>query len=159
LSKTFYWHDYETWGADQRRDRPCQFAGLRTDEDLNPVGEPLILFCRPADDLLPHPDACLLTGISPQRAWREGVTEADFAAAIDRELAKPGTCGVGYNSIRFDDEITRNLFYRNFIDPYAASGKTATHAGTSSMSCAWHMPCGPRAFSGQPAGKALLPSD
>ncbi len=119
MSKTFYWHDYETWGADQRRDRPCQFAGLRTDEDLNPVGEPLILFCRPADDLLPHPDACLLTGISPQRAWREGVPEADFAAAIDRELAKPGTCGVGYNSIRFDDEITRNLFYRNFIDPYA----------------------------------------
>ena len=123
MSKTFYWHDYETWGADQRRDRPCQFAGLRTDEDLNPVGEPLILFCRPADDLLPHPDACLLTGISPQRAWCEGVPEADFAAAIEAELAKPGTCGVGYNSMRFDDEITRNLFYRNFIDPYARECK------------------------------------
>lgn len=119
LSKTYYWHDYETWGADKRRDRPCQFAGVRTDEDLRPVGESLTLFCRPADDLLPHPEACLLTGITPQRAWREGVPEAEFAATIERELAQPGTCGVGYNSFHFDDEITRNLFYRNFIDPYA----------------------------------------
>lgn len=119
MSKTFYWHDYETWGADSRRDWPCQFAGLRTDEDLNPLGDPLDLYCRPADDLLPQPDACLVTNLSPLRAWRKGVVEAEFAARIERELAAPGTCGVGYNSIRFDDEFTRNLFYRNFIDPYA----------------------------------------
>jgi exodeoxyribonuclease-1 len=119
LDKTFYWHDYETWGSDPRRDRPAQFAGLRTDEELNPVGDPLVLFCRPADDLLPHPDACLVTGITPRKAEAEGVPEADFAAAIERELARPGTCGAGYNSIRFDDEVTRNLLYRNFFDPYA----------------------------------------
>lgn len=119
MSKTFYWHDYETWGSDPRRDRPAQFAGLRTDEDLNPVGEPLVIFCRPANDLLPQPDACLVTGISPQRAEREGLIEADFAEAVHRELVRPGTCGLGYNSIRFDDEVTRNLLYRNFFDPYA----------------------------------------
>ena len=116
---TFYWHDYETWGSDPQRDRPCQFAGLRTDADLNPVGLPLVLFCRPADDYLPQPDACLITGISPQLAWREGLPEAQFASLIESELSLPGTCGVGYNSRRFDDEVTRNLFYRNFIDPYA----------------------------------------
>ncbi|MEA3276857.1 MAG: exodeoxyribonuclease I [Pseudomonadota bacterium] len=119
MTKTFYWHDYETWGADPRRDRAAQFAGLRTDEDLNPVGDPLVLFCRPADDLLPQPEACLITGITPQRAEREGVIEAELAAAIQAELARPGTCGVGYNSMRFDDEVTRNLLYRNFFDPYA----------------------------------------
>jgi exodeoxyribonuclease I len=27
--------------------------------------------------------------------------------------------GVGYNSIRFDDEVTRFLFWRNLMDPYA----------------------------------------
>jgi len=116
---TFYWHDYETWGSDPARDRPCQFAGLRTDLDLNPIGDPLILFARPADDLLPQPDACLVTGITPQQALAAGIAEWDFAAAIRHELAQPGTCGVGYNSIRFDDEITRHLFYRNLIDPYA----------------------------------------
>jgi exodeoxyribonuclease-1 len=119
LTRTFYWHDYETWGSDPQRDRACQFAGLRTDERLEPIGGPLVLFCRPADDMLPQPDACLVTGISPQLALREGLVETDFAAAIERELARPGTCGVGYNSMRFDDEVTRNLFYRNLIDPYA----------------------------------------
>jgi exodeoxyribonuclease I len=123
LSKTFYWHDYETWGADPRKDRPAQFAGLRTDGELTPVGEPLVLYCRPADDLLPQPDACLVTGISPQLAARGGVVEAQFAAAIERELAAAGTCGVGYNSIRFDDEVTRHLLYRNFYDPYAREWK------------------------------------
>ena len=119
LSQTFYWHDYETWGTDPQRDRACQFAGLRTDTDLNEIGEPLVLYCRPATDLLPHPDACLLTGITPQLAEREGLIEAEFAARILSMLSQPGTCGVGYNSIRFDDEVTRNLLYRNLYDPYA----------------------------------------
>jgi exodeoxyribonuclease-1 len=118
MAESFYWHDYETWGTSPAMDRPCQFAGLRTDADLNPIGEPLVLFCRPADDLLPHPDACLITGITPQRAAREGLPESDFAAAIQRELSAPQTCGVGYNSMRFDDEVTRFLFYRNLIDAY-----------------------------------------
>jgi exodeoxyribonuclease I len=119
LSETFYWHDYETWGADPRRDRACQFAGVRTDASLKEIGEPLVIFCRPATDVLPHPDACLVTGITPQFAQREGVIEAQFAARIQAVLGVPGTCGVGYNSIRFDDEVTRHLFYRNFYDPYA----------------------------------------
>lgn len=119
MSKTFYWHDYETWGSDPRRDRPAQFAGLRTDEELNPLGDPQVIFCRPANDLLPHPDACLITGITPQRAERVGSVEAEFADAVHGELMRPGTCGAGYNSIRFDDEVTRHLLYRNFFDPYA----------------------------------------
>ncbi len=119
VAATFYWHDYETWGAEPRQDRPCQFAGLRTDADLNPVGAPLVLYCRPAFDLLPQPDACLVTGITPQLALERGLPEAEFAAAIANALAAPGTCGVGYNSMRFDDEVTRNLFYRNLLDPYA----------------------------------------
>jgi len=116
---SFYWHDYETWGADPRRDRPAQFAGMRTDLELNPIGEPLVLYCRPPEDQLPQPEACLITGITPQKARAEGLREADFIARIHQELAWPGTCGVGYNSIRFDDEVTRFTLYRNFFDPYA----------------------------------------
>lgn len=119
MPDTFYWHDYETWGSTPAADRPCQFAGLRTDTELNEVGEPFVVFARPADDLLPQPDACLVTGITPQRAATLGQPEAEFARAIQRELAVPGTCGVGYNSLRFDDEVTRYLFYRNLLPPYA----------------------------------------
>jgi exodeoxyribonuclease-1 len=119
LSDTFYWHDYETFGADPSRDRPVQFAGLRTDADLNVIGEPLVIFARPANDFLPHPQACLITGISPQQALEEGLPECEFMRQIHAELSRPGTCGVGYNSLRFDDEITRYTLYRNFYDPYA----------------------------------------
>ncbi len=119
MSDTLYWHDYETFGADPARDRPVQFAGLRTDLDLNPVGEPLVLYARPADDYLPHPEACLVTGIGPRIAQAEGVPECEFIGRIHAELAQPGTCGVGYNSLRFDDEVTRHTLYRNFFDPYA----------------------------------------
>ncbi|MEI7037349.1 exodeoxyribonuclease I [Fulvimonas yonginensis] len=117
--QTFLWHDYETFGADPRRDRPAQFAGIRTTAELEIVGEPVMFFARPPRDMAPDPDACLITGITPQQAEREGVSEAGFAARVHEQLAQPGTCGVGYNSLRFDDEFTRQLLYRNFYDPYA----------------------------------------
>lgn len=119
MAHTFYWHDYETFGASPRYDRPAQFAGIRTDAELNEIGEPLMLYCQQANDYLPHPQACLITGITPQICQERGVAEADFARQIEAELAQPGTVGVGYNTIRFDDEITRFMFWRNLMDPYA----------------------------------------
>ncbi len=115
---SFYWHDYETWGAQPAVDRAAQFAGLRTDTDFNPIGEPLVIYAQPADDLLPQPDACLVTGITPQLAREKGAPEADFFRFIHAELMQPGTCALGYNSMRFDDEVTRYGLYRNFFDPY-----------------------------------------
>ena len=117
-TETFYWHDYETFGADPKRDKPAQFAGMRTDANLNPIGDPLVLFCKPADDMLPSPEACLITGITPQQAASEGVVEAQFIAHIYQEMSKPHTCTVGYNNLNFDDEVTRHTLYRNFYDPY-----------------------------------------
>jgi exodeoxyribonuclease-1 len=116
---SFFWHDYETFGGVPRRDRPAQFAGIRTDAELNEIGDPVMHHCRPAPDFLPEPEACLLTGITPQVCLERGVAEHAFAAAVEAQLARPGTVGVGYNSIRFDDEVTRFLFWRNLIDPYA----------------------------------------
>jgi exodeoxyribonuclease-1 len=118
-SLTFLWHDYETFGAVPRRDRPAQFAAIRTDAELNEIGEPIMLYCRPAPDYLPDPQACLITGITPQHCLEHGVPEHEFAAAVCAAFSEPGTVGVGYNTIRFDDEVTRFLFWRNLIDPYA----------------------------------------
>ena len=116
---TFLWHDYETFGLNPRRERPAQFAGIRTDAELNVIGEPVMLYCQPANDYLPDAESCLLTGITPQLCLQRGVPEHEFSAKIEALLAEPGTIGVGYNSIRFDDEVTRHLFWRNLIDPYA----------------------------------------
>lgn len=118
-SHTFLWHDYETFGLQTRRDRPAQFAAIRTDDQLNEIGEPIMLYCQPAPDYLPNPQSCLITGITPQLCLERGVPEAAFAAQIEAAFSEPGTIGVGYNTIRFDDEVTRFLFWRNLIDPYA----------------------------------------
>ena len=87
MANTFYWHDYETFGVDPSKDRPSQFAGLRTDEDLNPVGEPLVIYCQPQKDILPAPQACLITGITPQLAMEKGLLEPQFIEAIHRQLS------------------------------------------------------------------------
>jgi exodeoxyribonuclease-1 len=119
MTHTFLWHDYETFGTDTRRARPAQFAAIRTDAQLKQIGEPIMLYCQPANDFLPDPQACLITGITPQECLEKGIPEYQFAAQIEQALATPGTVGVGYNTIRFDDEITRFMFWRNLIDPYA----------------------------------------
>jgi exodeoxyribonuclease-1 len=122
-NKTFYWHDYETFGTDPQRDRPVQFAGIRTDYDFNIIDDPLVIYCRPPADYLPHPEACSIIGITPQIAEQKGVCEAEFIKLIHEQLSLPNTCTLGFNSLRFDDEITRNCLYRNFYDPYARESK------------------------------------
>lgn len=119
MSSSIFWHDYETTGINPRCDRPLQMAGVRTDLDLNEIEAPISLYCRPSDDILPHPAACLVTGITPQQLTSQGLGEAEFMTRVHEQLARPGTCGVGYNTLRFDDEVTRYSLYRNFFDPYA----------------------------------------
>ncbi len=116
---TLFFFDYETWGVNPAIDRPCQFAGVRTDMDLNIIGEPLVIYCQPPSDYLPAPEAALITGIMPQTAVSKGLPEPEFIAKIHQELATPNTTTLGYNSIRFDDEVSRYTLYRNFLDPYA----------------------------------------
>jgi len=123
VTSSIFWYDYETTGINPRNDRPLQVAGIRTDEALNEIGAPLNIYCQPSDDILPHPTACLITGISPRQLAEQGVSEAQFMARLHAEFALSGTCGAGYNSLRFDDEMTRYSLYRNFFDPYAREWK------------------------------------
>ena len=116
---SIFWHDYETFGANPASDRPAQFAGIRTDLDLNIIGEPETFYCQIAPDYLPAPEAILITGITPQLANSKGMPETEFMGKINALFSEPNTCVAGYNSLRFDDEVTRYGFYRNFIDPYA----------------------------------------
>ncbi|WP_342753856.1 exodeoxyribonuclease I [Pantoea sp. MBD-2R] len=118
---TFLFHDYETFGKSPSLDRPAQFAGIRTDMDFNIIGEPEVFYCQPADDYLPQPEAVMITGITPQLAQAKGISEAAFTQRIHQLFSEPNTCIVGYNNVRFDDEVTRNLLYRNFYDPYGWS--------------------------------------
>ena len=119
MAATFYFHDYETWGADPKKDRPAQFAGIRTDDNFSPVQNVDMWYCQLAPDYLPNPEAALITGITPQLCQQKGLPEVEFMRRILAQFSAPETCVIGYNNIRFDDEITRYALYRNFFDPYA----------------------------------------
>ncbi len=115
---TFFWHDYETFGINTQLDGISQFAGIRTNLDFEEVGEPVDIYCKMTPDRLPSPMACMVTGVKPSEVQQKGLNETAFFHKVEKELGQAGTCGIGYNNISFDDEVTRNGFYRNFIDPY-----------------------------------------
>lgn len=118
MADSFLFYDLETFGQDPRRTRISQYAAIRTDTDLNEIDTPVSFFVRPADDLLPSPMATLVTGITPQQALAEGISEAEAFDRINEQLSRPGTCALGYNTLRFDDEFVRYGLFRNFHDPY-----------------------------------------
>ena len=118
MSQTFFFYDLETSGLNPRQDRIMQFAGQRTDTELNPIGEPYNILVKLNDDTLPSPDALLVTGITPQQTQADGLTEAEFAKLLRDEIFTEDTITIGFNNIRFDDEFIRTLFWRTFTDPY-----------------------------------------
>lgn len=117
-SNSLFFYDLETSGIDPRSARIMQFAGIRTDLNLKPIGEPFNIIVKLSDDVIPEPDAILITGITPQQTKSDGITEAEFLKIFSDEVATPGTIFTGFNSVRFDDEFMRYLHYRNFYDPY-----------------------------------------
>lgn len=123
MAKTFFFYDLETSGLRAGEDRIMQFAGQRTDMELNPIGEPVNELVRLSDDTLPSPDALMVTGISPQKTVEDGYGEAEFAQLLARDVFTEDTIAVGFNNIRFDDEFIRALFWRTFHDPYEWSYK------------------------------------
>lgn len=123
MTKTYFFYDLETSGLSARNDRIMQFAGIRTNEDLEPIGEPYNLLVKLNDDTLPSPYALMVTGITPQQTVADGYTEAEFAKILSDEVFTRDTVAIGFNNIRFDDEFVRHLFWRNFYDPYEWSWK------------------------------------
>ncbi|MBI3889157.1 exodeoxyribonuclease I [Candidatus Saccharibacteria bacterium] len=118
MAQTFFFYDLETSGLNPRESRIMQFAGIRTDLDFNPIGEPYDLLVALNDDTLPSPEALMVTGITPQQTVADGYTEAQFAKILAEEVFVDDTIAVGFNNIRFDDEFVRALFWRTFRDPY-----------------------------------------
>jgi exodeoxyribonuclease-1 len=123
MAVSFLFYDLETSGVNPREDRVMQFAAQRTDDQLKPIGEPYNYFIKLTPDILPDPQAILITGITPQKTRSEGYTEAEFLSLFHKEIATPGTIFTGFNSVRFDDEFMRYMQYRNFRDPYEWSWK------------------------------------
>src|SRR5579864_2485340 len=105
MGASFFFYDVETSGFSPREARVMQFAGQRTDLKLKPLGEPVNVLITMTEDVLPDPDAVLITGLTPQATIQDGMTEAEFLKLFQAEVATADTIFVGFNSIRFDDEF------------------------------------------------------
>ncbi|MBQ1528332.1 exodeoxyribonuclease I [Candidatus Saccharibacteria bacterium] len=115
---TFFFYDLETSGLSGSDDRIMQFAGQRTNYNLEPVGDPVNLLVKLQDDTLPSPGAILTTHITPQKTLEDGISERELAKILSEEIFTPDTVILGFNSVRFDDKFIQHLFWRNFYDPY-----------------------------------------
>ena len=127
ISQTLFFYDLETTGVNPRGARIVQFAGQRTDIELNPVSEPYNFLIKLSEEVIPEPGAVVVTGITPQKTQMDGITEAEFFKIFTNEIAQPKTVFVGFNSIRFDDEFMRFGLYRNFYDAYEWQWKASSY--------------------------------
>lgn len=118
MNNSFFFYDLETSGLNQRYDRIMQFAGQRTDANLEPIGEPVNILVKMTEDALPNPSAIAVTKITPQQTLLDGMSEAEFCQYVTEEIFTPGTVALGYNTVRFDDEFMRATLWRNFYDSY-----------------------------------------
>lgn len=123
---TFLFHDYETYGLSTKKTRVAQYAAIRTDANLNIIeGTEKNIFCESPLDFIPEYEACLVTGTTPHlvNLHKKDKTEIvlneyQMFREINKDFSEPGTCSLGFNTNRFDDEITRNGFYRNLLPVY-----------------------------------------
>ena len=137
---SFYWYDLETTGTNPKRDRIIQFAGQRTDEDLEPIGDPWTRFVRVPPEVLIQPDAALITGLGPKVLKKEGIEEWELFKDLSEQFQQPRTCLIGFNNISFDDEFLRYGMYRNLRPAYDHEWRSGNSRldllGIAQMTCA-----------------------
>ena len=121
MKKEFLIYDLETFGLSPAHDRIAQFAARRYNSVLEPIDEGIILYCKIPQDYLPSPTATLVTGITPDFVNKNGLCEVEFAKKIFKIMNEKSysTYIVGYNNTKFDDNMLRYLFFRNFISPFS----------------------------------------
>lgn len=117
--ESILWHDYEAGGTDATQVPPMQYAAIRTDVDMNIIDEPTDILCKLHGDKIPHPVAIKITGISPMNCLENGLAEPLFFRVIHKEMSVAKTCTTGYNSMGYDETISRFGFWRSLLPVYS----------------------------------------
>lgn len=118
-SDLFNFFDTETTGTSSS-DQILQFGSIKTDVDMNNVVGEYNIFCKMRPDVIPHPMATLTHKISIKDINEKGLSEIEFARKVSDIMTENSfTCNLGYNTLKFDDQKIRELFFRNLMDPYS----------------------------------------
>ena len=112
--QNYVFYDFETTGTHTAFDQPLQFAAIATDENLKEL-ERVDLRCQLAPHILPSPFAMHVTGVKPEQLLDKNfLNYFEFAQTIQALTEKwAPACWLGYNTIAFDEQILRQMFYQN----------------------------------------------
>lgn len=139
----FVFYDLETSGTNTRFDQILQFAAVRTDADLVEQ-ERVELSCRLDRHVVPHPEALVITRRSVAQATDPALpSHYSMICDIARVLANwSPAVFIGFNSIRFDEEMLRHSLYRTLHNPYLTSrpGNVRADALTLARALAFFSP-------------------
>lgn len=110
----FAFFDLETTGTSPAFDHPLQFAAILTDAEFREI-ERVNLRCRLAPHVIPSPQALAVTGVRPhQLVDPELPSLFEFAQSLTELVSRwSPAIWTGFNSIRFDEEMLRQMFYQN----------------------------------------------
>ncbi|MDA8561631.1 exonuclease domain-containing protein [Gammaproteobacteria bacterium] len=115
--QTFLFYDIESTGLNKSFDQVLQFAGIRTDKDLNEI-ERYELKVKLNPDIIPSPFATITHRISVKNN-QDNISEYEAIKKIHSWINQPNTKSLGYNTLGFDDEFLRFSFFKNLLPPYS----------------------------------------
>ena len=112
-------YDTETSGTSVRFDQICQYAAIRTDEYLNEIDR-FEIRSKLSPHIIPAPMALHTTGMSVADLTDPShPSHYAMVAEVRAVLTRWGTSTfLGWNSIRFDEEILRSAFWACLHPPY-----------------------------------------
>ena len=113
----YVFYDFETTGLDTKFSQPIQIAAVCLDENFQELDK-IDQKCKLNDGIVPHPSAMLVTKVSID----DLKNKQSFYDMMDYVHDKFKSWGpaifIGYNSIRFDEEVLRSGFFQSLHDPY-----------------------------------------
>lgn len=116
---SFVFYDTETTGTHTSFDQILQFGAIRTDADLMEL-ERFEIRCRLDRHVVPSAGALRVTGMTVEQITNPDLpTHYEMVSAIRDRLT--GWCPatfVGWNSMRFDEQLLRQAFYKCLHPPY-----------------------------------------
>ena len=113
----YVFYDFETTGLDTKFSQPIQIAAICLDENFKELDK-IDQKCKLNDGIIPHPSAMLVTKV-PIDVPKNGQSFYDMMDYVYDKFKSWGPAiFIGYNSIRFDEEILRSGFFQSLHDPY-----------------------------------------
>ena len=117
LNEKIIFYDLETTGRPAYWDQIIQIAAICTDENLNVLDE-MNLIGQLNSFSVPDPEALLVNKIPIDSIYKSNFSNYSLISEISHKFSEWSLYFIGYNSIKFDEEVIRNAFFKNLFDPY-----------------------------------------